>query len=648
MLNDKGFEAIGYADDLAILTRGPFLETLLELTQGALEVVEKWCRETGLSVNPKKTSLVIVTRKYKMDSVQGPVLEGVRLIPEGSVKYLGVILDKRLNWKLHLEAVCKKACTYFWMCRRTFGQTWGLQPDRVFWVYTAVLRPRLLYAAVVWWPRVQVAEARTSPERVRAFILRGALGAMRTTPVAAMGLLLGIEPFHLSIVAAAAATAYRLKCGNKWTVAVTHTRFPRELLAGAVFEMGQDRMPVRHDFSRSFRIFIPSREEWERHEVPVIRNGDVWYTDGSKTDTGAGAGIYGCRKGVREALPLGELTTVFQAEVAAIMRCAQALIAPGGKRERIRICSDSRAALGALGACIFDSRLVWECKNALDRLSINNDVALVWVPGHSGIKGNEIADELARAGSSTRMVGPEPALGVPSCVGRAEIRGWLQERHADFWKKTTKTKCQQARALLGEVPRRDLARNIRALRRREARLAVQIYTGHGFTNYHMHRLGRCDTPVCRKCGFGEETSLHVLCKCPAYAGNRRLLLGSEFLEPKQVWQLQVRDLLRFWGTTGPEPALGVPSCVGRAEIRGWLQERHADFWKETTKTKCRQARALLGEVPRRDLARNIRVLKRREARLVVQIYTGHGFTNYHMHRLGRCDTPVCRKCGRRN
>ncbi|XP_018366585.1 PREDICTED: uncharacterized protein LOC108763443 [Trachymyrmex cornetzi] len=180
------------------------------LSTGALGMVEEWCKRTD-----NKTSLVIFIHKYKVGSVKGPVLEGVRLIPETSVKYLRVILDKRQNWKLHLEAVCKKACTYFWLCRRIFGQTWGLQPDRVLWLYSAVLRPRLLYAAVVWWPRTQLTETRASLERVRALILRGALGAMRTTPVAAMGVLLGIEPLHLVIVAAVAATAYRLKCEGK-------------------------------------------------------------------------------------------------------------------------------------------------------------------------------------------------------------------------------------------------------------------------------------------------------------------------------------------------------------------------------------------------------------------------------------------------
>jgi len=79
------------------------------------------------------------------------------------------------------------------------------------------------------------------------------------------------------------------------------------------------------------------------------------------------------------------------------------------------------------------SRLVAECLDALSALASLNEVTLAWMPGHRGISGNEKADKLARKTSATPLLGPQPALGIPKCSVREEIKYSTEGRHLRAW-----------------------------------------------------------------------------------------------------------------------------------------------------------------------------------------------------------------------
>jgi hypothetical protein len=71
--------------------------------QDALNCVENWCREIGLSVNADKTTMVLFTNNRKIGGFYNARLFGTELRITDKVKYLGVILDKKLDWKEHLK-----------------------------------------------------------------------------------------------------------------------------------------------------------------------------------------------------------------------------------------------------------------------------------------------------------------------------------------------------------------------------------------------------------------------------------------------------------------------------------------------------------------------------------------------------------------
>ena len=157
-----------------------------------------------------------------------------------------------------------------------------------------------------------------------------------------------------------------------------------------------DQRHMSFNTGKNYQIKIPTREEWLDDNVISTDFDLVWYTDGSKTSEGVGAGIY--NESVGFSFALGTLLTIFQAEVIAIIECVDKMINENVFGKNIAICSDSLSALKALYSIEIRSKLLLECSMKLRKLGENNLVTLIWVPGHHGIPGNEKADELAKIG----------------------------------------------------------------------------------------------------------------------------------------------------------------------------------------------------------------------------------------------------------
>jgi len=102
-LNRGAVKAIAYSDDLVILLSGPFIDTISNIMKRALRRLNDWAKSCGLRVNPTKTELMFFTRRAKIPNFSLPKLSGKRLELSSKAKYLGVILDPKLSWKLIIK-----------------------------------------------------------------------------------------------------------------------------------------------------------------------------------------------------------------------------------------------------------------------------------------------------------------------------------------------------------------------------------------------------------------------------------------------------------------------------------------------------------------------------------------------------------------
>ena len=116
-----------------------------------------------------------------------------------------------------------------------------------------VNRPVLTYSSVVWWPRVRYNVSRTKFSKLLRLACLTKTGAMKTTLIGAMEVLLRLLPLHIMSEPETQTGIYRLICNQLW----------------------------RHKSTNG------------RTGLTQATMGLVWYTEGFKTNRGTGAMV--CR-----------------------------------------------------------------------------------------------------------------------------------------------------------------------------------------------------------------------------------------------------------------------------------------------------------------------------------------------------------------
>ena len=214
-LESKRITSVAYADDVCVIIKGKFVNTLTDLMSSALRFMKTWTSTRGLNINASKTELVLFTTKRKIvadnQSINPVVVDGIQIPFSDQAKYLGILLDKKLTWKTNLEERIRKAQVAWYTCRKCIGKKWGINPAITRWIHITVVRPILTYGAVVWWQCLKKVTFAAKLSRLQRTVCIGITGAMRTTPTAALEVIVNLCPLDLFIKGIAAQSAMRLK-----------------------------------------------------------------------------------------------------------------------------------------------------------------------------------------------------------------------------------------------------------------------------------------------------------------------------------------------------------------------------------------------------------------------------------------------------
>jgi hypothetical protein len=89
VINDQGFTAFGYANNIVITVHGKFPHTVRQLMQAALNEMVKWTTKEGLSISPQKAAVVPFINRRNIEGLGPLILHGKQLQMLDGVKNLG-------------------------------------------------------------------------------------------------------------------------------------------------------------------------------------------------------------------------------------------------------------------------------------------------------------------------------------------------------------------------------------------------------------------------------------------------------------------------------------------------------------------------------------------------------------------------------
>lgn len=99
---------IGYADDTAILIADKLIENAIEYFGYALEIISEKIKDINLTLATHKTEMVILYGGIKHKEIKIKFSD-VMVASKNSIKYLGLIMSRNLNWKDQITTPIYKA-----------------------------------------------------------------------------------------------------------------------------------------------------------------------------------------------------------------------------------------------------------------------------------------------------------------------------------------------------------------------------------------------------------------------------------------------------------------------------------------------------------------------------------------------------------
>ena len=145
-LSDQ-YKSILFADDTTLSFGGKHPLELTQLCNAELSKFSEWAISNRLSINVEKTFFNIISNSHHDFSLIELILDNRQLTRKNPITYLGVVFDENLNFKDHINFVCKKVSKSIGVLNKlkTFTPFSTMKS-----LYYSLIYPYLNYCNLIW------------------------------------------------------------------------------------------------------------------------------------------------------------------------------------------------------------------------------------------------------------------------------------------------------------------------------------------------------------------------------------------------------------------------------------------------------------------------------------------------------------------
>lgn len=182
----------GYADDIRILGIGRATSESVSDAQREVDNLMDWARNNAVSFDTQKPEVIQFSTR-RQQSLACIQVNGCSIELAEQIRWLGIYLDPKLNFKYHVATWCSKALKIANHLRRLNQVKRGAGPRALITVVEACVVSVATYGADVWWPGMtrptrkgtsipQTTHLCGLIDKVIRLALRAALPVWKTTP----------------------------------------------------------------------------------------------------------------------------------------------------------------------------------------------------------------------------------------------------------------------------------------------------------------------------------------------------------------------------------------------------------------------------------------------------------------------------------